>query len=439
MRYIRRGLIAGFLAGLLLAMLNFVTDGTPGRTLPDALHWFGITIADPTISRFAGFFLLIVLGGIAGIIFGLVQREEMITISRALLSGLVLGFVWWLIFSLVLTNIMNHASSPRALVLVALFVACFAFLPAAEAACQDGCNSSLFNTFQGDDALISNTAGAGNTALGWRSLFLDSTGSFNTGVGGGALVLNNGDSNTAVGAAALLLNTIGTDNVAVGTDALVFNDDGSDNVAVGAFALAANVSGIENVAVGFNAGASTTGGFSVAVGFNALGGATGGQNTAVGDNALFSVTTGVLNTALGDLAGNDIVAGNNINVIGAFQSGISTTNGEVDNSTYISNIIGAGVDAGTSQFVFVDQDGKLGTTALPGTGNLPSGRPQAILNHKVEKLEATVAQQQKQIEKQRKQMEIFTAQLKEQAAQIQRVSAQLQLKNSAPRTVVSDQ
>ena len=54
---------------------------------------------------------------------------------------------------------------------------------------------------------------------------------------------------------------------------------------------------------------STTGGFSVAVGFNALGGATGGQNTAVGDNALFSVTTGVLNTALGDLAGNDIVAG----------------------------------------------------------------------------------------------------------------------------------
>jgi len=284
---------------------------------------------------------------------------------------------------------MNHASSPRALVLVALFVACFAFLPAAEAACQDGCNSSLFNTFQGDDALISNTTGAGNTALGWRSLFLDSTGSFNTGVGGGALVLNNGDSNTAVGAAALLLNTIGTDNVAVGTDALVFNDDGSDNVAVGAFALAANVSGIENVAVGFNAGASTTGGFSVAVGFNALGSATGRQNTAVGDNALFSVTTGVLNTALGDLAGNDIVAGNNINVIGAFQSGISTTNGEVDNSTYISNIIGAGVDAGTSQFVFVDQDGKLGTTALPGTGNLPSGQPQAMLNRKVEKLEAT--------------------------------------------------
>jgi uncharacterized membrane protein len=115
MTNIRRGLFAGLLAGLLLAMLNFVTDGTPGRTLPDALHWFGITIADPTISRFSGFFLLIVLGGIAGLIFGALQRDRIITISRALLSGLVVGLVWWLIFSLLLTNIMNHASSPFSL------------------------------------------------------------------------------------------------------------------------------------------------------------------------------------------------------------------------------------------------------------------------------------------------------------------------------------
>ena len=112
MTHIRRGLFAGLLAGLLLAMLNFVSDGTPGRTLPDALHWFGITIADPTLSRFTGFFVLIVLGGIVGIIFGLVQGDRAIPISRALLSGLLLGLVWWLVFSLVLTNIMNHASSP---------------------------------------------------------------------------------------------------------------------------------------------------------------------------------------------------------------------------------------------------------------------------------------------------------------------------------------
>src|SRR5947209_1822347 len=112
---IRRGLLAGLLAGLLLAMLNFVTDGTPGRTLPDALHWFGITIADPTTSRLAGFFLLIVLGGIAGIVFGIVQGESFISIGRSLLSGLLLGLIWWVVFSLLLTNIMNHASSPLSL------------------------------------------------------------------------------------------------------------------------------------------------------------------------------------------------------------------------------------------------------------------------------------------------------------------------------------
>lgn len=115
MMNIRRGLLAGILAGLVLAILNFVTDGTPGRTLPDALHWFGITIADPTISRFSGFFLLIVLGGLFGLIFGAFQRERTITLSRALLSGLALGLAWWLVFSLVLANIMNHASSPFSL------------------------------------------------------------------------------------------------------------------------------------------------------------------------------------------------------------------------------------------------------------------------------------------------------------------------------------
>src|SRR5947209_16917266 len=108
MQTLRRGLVAGLLAGLVLAMLDFVTDGTPGRLLPEALHWFGISIADPTISRFAGFFLFIVLGGVFGLIFGALQRERIITISLALLSGLELGFVWWLVFELLLADIMSH-------------------------------------------------------------------------------------------------------------------------------------------------------------------------------------------------------------------------------------------------------------------------------------------------------------------------------------------
>ena len=50
---------------------------------------------------------------------------------------------------------------------------------------------------------------------------------------------------------------------------------------------------------------------------------------------------------------------------------------------------------------------------------------------KVEKLEARVAQQQKQIE-------TLTAQLKEQAAQIQKVSARLEMSKPAPHTVVTN-
>ena len=108
MQTLRRGLVAGLLAGLVLATLDFVTDGTPGSALPAALHWFGITIANPTSSKFAGFFLLIALGGVFGLIFGALQRQRMIPISRALLWGLALGLVWWLVFSLLLANITSH-------------------------------------------------------------------------------------------------------------------------------------------------------------------------------------------------------------------------------------------------------------------------------------------------------------------------------------------
>ena len=55
-----------------------------------------------------------------------------------------------------------------------------------------------------------------------------------------------------------------------------------------------------------------------------------------------------------------------------------------------------------------------------------------MLNDKVEKLQATVAQQQTQIE-------ILTAQLKEQATKIQKVSAQLEASKPAPQVVNNNQ
>src|SRR5206468_2594669 len=109
------------------------------------------------------------------------------------------------------------------------------------------------------------------------------------------------------------------------------------------------------------------------------------------------------------------------------------------------NISGASVSAGTFAFVFVDASGKLGTVAVNANGNkvtipgLPGANPpqavpqrvqpqaigpdpkQAMLNRKVEELQATVARQQKQI-----------AVL---SAGLQKVSAQLEVSKPAPRMV----
>ena len=293
---------------------------------------------------------------------------------------------------------MNYASSPRALVLVALFVGCFAFSPGAQAVCQDGCNNSLFNTFQGDDALIFNTTGAGNTALGWRSLFANTDGSFNTGVGGGALVLNNGSSNTAVGAAASLLNTTGAQNTAVGTDAMVFNDSGDNNAALGAFALFNSVSGDDNTAVGdealeFNvsgvtnaalgtfAAQNNTASFNTAVGGFALrDNVDGTRNTAVGAGAMETADGGSDNTAVGELAGISLTTGSGNTFIGKSAGATPPSSGDYNNTILLGILgdddaidpdgrayIGNVRDVTTGNFdaiaVVIDSTGQLGTVS----------------------------------------------------------------------------
>jgi hypothetical protein len=209
----------------------------------------------------------------------------------------------------------------RGFLLIPLALICFAFLPKAHAVspAPDGCYPN-FATAEGCDALSFLSTGSGNTGIGWRSLFLDSTGNFNTGVGAGTLTLNNGDSNTAVGAAALLLTT-GSENTAVGTDALVLDETGSANSAFGNFALSQN----------------TTGNF----------------NTAVGEGALTANTTGINNTAVGVFAGAGVAMASNVICVG-------TAGADVSDSCYIGQIFGQSSPSGTA--VFVNSDGKLGTT-----------------------------------------------------------------------------
>ncbi len=96
-----------------------------------------------------------------------------------------------------------------------------------------------------------------------------------------------------------------------------------------------------------------------------------------------------------------------------------------DYDCFIAGVFGRNVNEGTAVPVFVDSDGKLGTVLVDANGNkVPTpkvGQPQAMLNRKVEELQATVAQ--------------LTQQLKEQAAQIQKVSAQVEMSKPAARTV----
>jgi hypothetical protein len=315
----------------------------------------------------------------------------------------------------------------------------------------DGCYPGL-TTAEGCSALFSLTSGTGNTAIGHDALFSDTEGSWNTGVGAVALGFNDGEFNTAVGAAALLLNTTGSFNTAVGT-ALVLNDGGSSNTALGYYALKNNVDGGANTAIGVGALANHgTGFYNTAIGYQALLVDISGEgNTALGSGPLDSVTTGENNTGLGRHAGNAITEGSD-NVCVGFDSGIGITTGtgiitigqvtgvhsifgQVDNRTYIANILGAAVDAVTAHAVYVDADGRLGTflaaagpeRSVPRPTTPKGARPQAnpeidaMLNRKVEALEAIVVE--------------LRWQLKEQAAQIQKVSAQIEASKPAPQTV----
>jgi len=340
-----------------------------------------------------------------------------------------------------LRNSTTYGSSPRGLLLIPLILVCFALSPQMQALSPppDG-GYPNGNTAEGDSALSGLTGGFYNSAAGFLSLLSNADASFNTGVGAGTLLVNTANENTATGAGALLNNTIGDQNTANGAFALFNNTEGIRNTAIGDRALFNNTDD-SNTAIGADAlTTNTTGSLNVAVGGIALRDNEGNGNTAIGVGALFQAT-GNFNTAVGRLAGQGITTGNNIIAIGLQVDGVSTAFGEVDDSCYIDNIFGADVDVGTVTIVGVDADGKLGTNAVDAAGNrvpvasLLGGQHQAMLNRKVETLQATIAELKSTIAQQKRGMDALTAQLKEQAAQIQKVSTQLEVSKPAAQVV----
>ena len=370
----------------------------------------------------------------------------------------------------------------RGFLLIPLILVCFAFAPQTRAVSPppDG-GYAGFTTAEGDQALQLLIGGFANTALGWRSLFSAAGASFNVGVGAGSLVLNRADANTACGTAALLLNGDGGRNTAVGAAAMVFNDgnattfEGFYNGAFGAFALNANVTGFSNNAMGdsalfknINAAANVAVGDLALENNDATGDGAANNNVAVGASALANDVNGSENTGVGSNVGPNIANGFNNTYVGNFVGSLAGTPDESDTIRIgdLSNGNGAGSlecyiggifnnlqpVGGSVVVVTLDLlDDHLGYDdsfgSAPGKAPAvphrnapqPRSRPQpshqAMLNDKVEKLQATVAQQQATVAQQQKQIETLTTQLREQAAQIQSVSAQLEMVRPAPRVV----
>jgi len=349
--------------------------------------------------------------------------------------------------------------------------------------------NGIWNTALGQQTLYHDTSGFSNTALGFGALFRNATAAQNTATGVYALFSNTtGSNNTATGYQTLANNTAGFRNAAVGAYALFSHASGNYNNAVGAFALYADTIGIANNAFGESALPKNTSGIdNTAIGDDALwGNTTGSFNIALGSGAGRFLTAGSHNIDIGNsgVAGesNTIRIGTQGSQTRTFIAGIWGT--AVKGSAVVVNSSGQfGVAASsarykdeikpmdkaseailalrpvtfrykkeidpdsTAQFGLVAEDvAKVSPDLVvhDDKGEIYAVRYDAVnamlLNEflkehrKVEELkndfQATVAQQQKEIQ-------ALTAQLKEQAAQIQKVSAQAEMNEPARKVVAN--
>jgi hypothetical protein len=276
-----------------------------------------------------------------------------------------------------------------------------------------------------------NTTGAANTAIGVRALFI-----------------NNADNNTATGYTALLNNTSGERNTATGYQALLTNTKGSQNTAVGAGALASNTTGCCNTAVGDGALSDATTGECIALGVNAGSNVTTAFNViAIGHSGLNVSDT----TWIDNIYGVTTQSGTTLPVIVSNQGQLGTASSsrrfkrEIKPMDETSEAILAlnpvpfhykSDKTGIPQFGLIAEEvAKVSPDLVvrDQNGEIYSVRYDAVnamlLNEflkehcKVERLEATVAQQQKKFEsklaEQHKQIEALTSGLQKVSAQIE--------------------
>ena len=187
-------------------------------------------------------------------------------------------------------------------------------------------------------------------------------------------------SNLGVGGGALVNNTTGINDTAIGIDSMGSNVSGSENTAVGCLSLESNVSGSENTAVGYSALIDNiSGNGNVALGYAALYNSGSNNNTAVGYEALFNNTTGEDNVAIGYLSlysyDNTSSISGNIVAIG-IKAGYNYTGSETNN-IIIGNVLGT---AGESNVIRIGSGIILGSdtqSTLTGitAGSVVSSQP----------------------------------------------------------------
>jgi hypothetical protein len=347
----------------------------------------------------------------------------------------------------------KHMKTITNIIYSALALACFALSPAALAVDPppDGGYPNA-NTAEGDNALFSldTSQGLNNTAIGFDALYSTTTGNNNTATGVAALKSNTtGNFNTATGLQALKSNTTGSFNTAAGVNALLFNTTGLNNTATGFNALEFMTTGSNNIALGSSAGANlTTGSNDIYVGSGGV--ATESYTIRIGTQG--TQTT----TFIAGIRGIPIAGGVAVGVSSSGQLGVRASSMRfkeqikpMDKASEAIfwlqpvtfrykkaldpealpqfGLVAEQVAKVDPDLVVVDDQGKPFTVRYEAVNAMLLN--EFLKEHrKVEKLEATVAQQHKDFE-------AAGAELK---GQIQKVSARLEVTKTPPQTVLNN-
>jgi len=294
------------------------------------------------------------------------------------------------------------------------------------------------------EALYSNTTGSENTASGFHALLDNTTGS----------------DNTATGFHALSANTTGSNNTANGFNALRYNTTGVGNTAEGFHALY-NSTDSDNIGLGYNAGSSlTTGSGNVDIGAGVLGVA-GESNTTRLKNVYASVASGRAVYVDADNKIGTLVSSRRFKEEIKLMDKASETilalkpvtfryKKEIEpNGAIMFGLIAEEVEKVAPDLVTRNDKGEVETVRYDAVNAmllnefLKAHRKVQEQDCKVQALEATIAQQQKDFQataaQQQTEIKALAASLKEQASKIQKVSDQLEVSKAAVQIVANNQ